>query len=91
MICPIEAILFLAQANGDAPDTSTASIFASLIVTWLPFLIIFSFIFFPLRKMLKRSSSSVERSLDHMTAMQSKTDEMIELLRSINDKLDRNG
>ena len=91
MLHSLEAVLFLAQASGETSDTDAASILASLLVTWGPFFLFVLIVYFVLRKSLSRNRSVIDQSFQNMKTMEAKTDEMIELLRSINDKLDGRG
>ncbi len=87
MICTPEAVMLLAQVNGDA----TATGITHFLVSWGPLLIFASIVIYFYLGLYRQNKSSESSVLEYTERMESKTDEMIELLRSINNKLDRQG
>lgn len=80
--------LILAQAPVDDMESN---IWVDLLVNWGPFFVIAFIIYiFVFRNLRKYNHSVVEDAMAHSKRMDAKTDEVIALLRSIDEKLDRN-
>ncbi|MHC4091593.1 MAG: hypothetical protein ACYSVY_15210 [Planctomycetota bacterium] len=84
----VSTLLFLAQT--ETPE-EYRPIWA-ILISVLPWLIVFAFIWFVVWKRVSRDHRRAqERTFAYMDREEAKTDEMIELLKQINDKLDRSG
>lgn len=83
----VKTLPFLAQRG--APEES-APIWVEFVVGVLPWVLVFVVVWIILWKYLSRYQRPLQdRCFKHMDRLEAKTDEMIELLKQINDKLDR--
>ena len=83
----VSPLLFLAQTG--TPE-GPRPIWVELVTGLLPWVIVMVVVLIILRKYLSRYSAPLQdRCFKHMDWLEAKTDEMIELLKQINDKLDR--
>lgn len=81
----LSSLFFLAQTQ--TPEEALP-IWAELLGVLAPWVIILAVVWFFLWRILSRYQRPLqERSFEHMDRVEAKTDEMVELLKQINDKL----
>ncbi|MEM1028455.1 MAG: hypothetical protein AAF911_09835 [Planctomycetota bacterium] len=80
-------LLTIAQTTDDANDPG---LLVDMLMAWGPIVLIAIVIYFLVLKNIKGNSSQVDRYTQHLDFIESKTTELVDVLKEIRDELKRN-